>query len=63
MENKKVYEVLMTVLANESQVVKEIFALHEQKYKYKQIAEKLNLNVNTVASHLKRVRDKVLKNF
>ncbi len=63
MENKKVYEVLMTVLANESQVVKEIFALHEQQYKYKQIAEKLNLNVNTVASHLKRVRDKVLKNF
>ncbi len=63
MENKKVYEVLMTVLANESQVVKEIFALHEQQYKYKEISELLNLKMSTVASHIKRVRDKVLKNF
>lgn len=49
----------MTVLKNESQVVKDICVLYVDQYKYKEIAEKLNLNVNTVASHLRRVKDKL----
>ena len=59
MKNQKAYEVLMTVLKNESQVVKDICVLYVDQYKYKEIAEKLNLNVNTVASHLRRVKDKL----
>ena len=55
----EMFDVANEVLAGESQVVKEVWALHEQQYKYKEIAEQLNLNINTVASHISRVRGPV----
>jgi DNA-directed RNA polymerase specialized sigma24 family protein len=59
MVNQKAHEALMTVLENESQVVKDIWALYVEQYKHKEIAEKLNLNLNTVASHIHRLKDKL----
>ncbi len=59
MVNQKAYEVLMAVLENESQVVKDICALYVEQYKHKEIAEKLNLNLNTVASYIHRLKDKL----
>ncbi len=57
---KEMFDVLKDVLAQESQVVKDTWSLYENEYKYREIAEMLNLNINTVASYIKRVKDKVL---
>jgi RNA polymerase sigma factor (sigma-70 family) len=55
----EMFDVVNEVLAGESQVVKEIWALHVQQFKYQEISEKLNLKINTVGSYIKRVRDQV----
>jgi RNA polymerase sigma factor (sigma-70 family) len=59
MSISQMFDVVNEVLADENQVVKDIWALHEKQYKYKEISEILNLKMSTVASHIKRVRDQV----
>ena len=59
MSISQMFDVVNEVLADENQVVKDVWALHEQQYKYKEISELLNLKMSTVASHIKRVRDQV----
>ncbi len=59
MAMSEMFDVVNEVLAGESQVVKHVWALHEQQFKYHEISEKLNLKINSVGSYIKRVRDKV----
>ncbi len=47
------------VLANESQVVRDVWSLYEQQCAYREIAEILNLDLNIVVCHIKKIKNKL----
>jgi RNA polymerase sigma factor (sigma-70 family) len=59
----EMFEVIESVLSDKDQEVKDVWALYFNGYKYQEISDELNMNINTVGSHIKKIKDKVLMCF